>query len=95
MYYGKNVDGIVIYAPKKIQTEDTIVYNPTDEQLVGLGYKPLIYIDPPEAPEGYHYESSWEEEVMSIIQTWHLEQDSEDISDEEIIAILLGEEGMP
>ena len=39
MYYGKNVDGIVIYAPKKIQIEDTIVYNPTDEQLIGLGYK--------------------------------------------------------
>ena len=72
MYYGKFENGVFIFAPKKIRIGDALVFNPTDEQLESEGFKPMVYSEPSEAPEGFQYEDSWEEQEDKIVQVWGL-----------------------
>lgn len=91
--YAKLIDGVLRYAPKKVEVGDAIIYNPTGETLESLGYYPLTYTEmPDDAPEGYHYEDGWQQGATEIIQVWTLVEDSDEITDEEAFAILMGEE---
>lgn len=92
MKYAKLINGVLRYAPKKVTVGDTLIFNPTGETLTALGYYPLSYTDMPEdAPEGYHYESGWQQGEDSIIQTWTLVEDDDEITDDEALMIILGE----
>lgn len=75
----KIIDGVFTLAPRKIQREiDGVFYttiNPTDEMLAEQGWLPVVYTDPPEAPEGHHYEPTYTEESGEIVQGWDLVQD--------------------
>ena len=42
------------------------------KKLEAKGFKPMIYSEPPEAPEGFQYEDSWEEHEDEIVQIWNL-----------------------
>ena len=90
----KLIDGQIVFAPRKIQREidgeTYITYNPTDEMLAEQGWLPVIETDPPEAPEGYHYEPTYTEEDGEIVQGWVLVEDPDDISDSEALEIILG-----
>lgn len=91
--YAKLIDGNLRLAPKKVEVGDVIIYNPPGEILESLGYYPLVYTEmPDDAPDGYHYESGWQQDVDAITQIWTLVEDDDEISDEEAFAILLGEE---
>ena len=91
--YAKLIDGVLRYAPKKVEVGDTLIFNPTGETLEALGYYMVEYADmPDDAPEGYHYEGGWQQGQYSIIQIWTLVEDDDEISDEEAFAILMGEE---
>ena len=91
--YAQLINGVLRLAPKKVKVGDATIYNPTGETLEELGYYPLTYTDmPDDAPEGYHYESGWTQGETSIIQTWNLVEDDDEITDEEAFAILIGEE---
>lgn len=91
MNYGKFVDNKLVYAPLKIQIDETVVYNPSGETLVNLGFKPLVYTVAPEAPDGYEYISSWEETKVNIRQVWSLEELAPvEPTPEEILNILIG-----
>lgn len=92
MNYGKFIDGELAFAPIKTHIGDTVVYNPSAEQLEADGYEPLIYTTAPEAPDGYHYISHWEQGETSINQIWTLEENDPNISDEEAFAIIVGVE---
>lgn len=95
--YAKLIDGQLVYAPRKMNTEiegePYVVYNPPEEMLLEAGYLPVRYTDMPEPPEDYHYEATWGEESGEIVQGWELVSNEEmEISGEEALAIILGEE---
>lgn len=65
-------NGVLCPAPRKLEGEDVVIYNPTPEQLTAAGYKPVTYTDPPEEPEGYYAEAYWTETEEAIVQAWRL-----------------------
>ena len=90
-YYVKLTDGRLTYAPRKIKDGDTIVYNPTAEHLLPLGYKPLTIMPMPEVEEGYHLEPAYTETDTEVVQDWTVVEDPPVEPDaEEILDILLG-----
>lgn len=89
--YGTLINGVLRIAPKKVEYNDTIIFNPPDSVYEALGYYPIHYTEMPgDAPDGYHYEFLWEQTETEILQTWHLVEDSDEISDEEAFAIIFG-----
>lgn len=94
MKYAKLIGGALIYAPRKLATEidgeSYMVYNPPDELLEEQGWLPVVYTNPPEAPEGYNYEPTYTEDDGEIVQGWVLVEDSDDISDSEALDIIMG-----
>lgn len=94
----KLIDGVLVYAPRKIKREidgrTYVTYNPTDEMLAEQGW--LLVVETPvpgDAPEGYHYEPTYTEEGGEIVQGWVLVQDPDDISDSEALDIIMGGAG--
>ena len=75
----KIIDGVIVYAPKKIKHfvdgVEYAVINPTDEMLADAGWLPVVYTDPPNAPEGWHCEATYTEWPNEIHQDWTLVQD--------------------
>lgn len=91
--YGKLIGGNLRIAPKMLHIGSNNVWNPTEEQYNAAGYKPVEFTEMPEAPEGYYYESGWEEQETAIVQTWTLvELPPEEMSAEEALEIILGGE---
>lgn len=92
MRYAQIIDGVLRVAPRKISYENKVIYNPPDNVYEELGYYPVIYTSVPgDAPDGYHYESSWSQDQSSIVQTWELVEDIDELSSDEALAIIMGE----
>ena len=75
MKYAKLIDGYIQYAPKKIKRGETIVYNPTAQMLILLGYKPVTENPMPVCEEGYHCEPFYRETTEEIIIDWNIVED--------------------
>lgn len=88
--YAKLIDDALTIAPKKLNGEGVIVYNPPAEMYLAQGWKPVTFVDPPEAPSGYYYESGWEEQTDAIMQTWTLTPLPDDIDEAEAYDIIFG-----
>lgn len=88
--YGKLEEGRLIAAPRKLPGDGVTVYNPPAEMVLAAGYKPVTFTDAPEAPEGYSYESGWEEQSEAIVQVWTLTPLPDDIDEAEAYAIIFG-----
>ena len=88
--YAKLIEGALNIAPKKLPGDGVIVYNPPEEMYRAAGYKPVTFTDAPEAPEGYYYESGWEETAEAIVQTWTLTPLPDDIDGAEAYDIIFG-----
>lgn len=80
MKYGKIENEKLIYAPHRIILDEMQIFNPTPEQLIQCGYKEIRENTIPEepAPEGYHYEASYEDMIDYINQVWELVKNKED-----------------
>lgn len=88
--YGKLNDGNLMIAPRKLNGDGVVVYNPPAEMYREQGYKPVEFTDAPEALDGFYYESGWEETADSIAQTWALVPLPDDIDDAEAYNIIFG-----
>ena len=88
--YGKLIEGELQIAPKKLNGGGVVVYNPPAEMYLAQGWKPVTFVDPPEAPSGYYYESGWEETAKAIVQTWTLTPLPDDIDEAEAYDIICG-----
>lgn len=70
--YGKIVDGELIVMPwNTIHTVNgvgTVLNEPA--ALLALGYKQLVFTDPPECGEGYELSARWTEGDTTIVRTW-------------------------
>lgn len=74
--YGKLEHGHIRYAPTTVEWQGHVVNNPDGIKLKELGYLPIKYVDmPQDAPEGQHYEPSWEQTATEIVQVWKLIKD--------------------
>lgn len=90
MTYAKLIDGNLEIAPRKLPGEGVVVYNPPAEMYLAAGFKPVEFTDAPEAPEGYYYDSGWEEQEEAIVQTWTLVELPDDIDAAEAFDIIFG-----
>lgn len=54
------------------------------------GYKLMIFTEPPEAPSGYCASFYWYEIDNAWKQTWEIIQVNDEVSDSEVLNILLG-----
>lgn len=71
---GKIIDGVLTYPPNRIVLSGMQIFNPTDEQLMQVGYKTITETPMPEdpAPEGQHYEAKYTDSGDTITQSWVL-----------------------
>lgn len=92
MKYANLIDQTLHYAPHVVQWRGRTVINPSGEKLVELGYKPVRYTEPGEAPEGFTWAPRWEEQPEEIVQVWELEElpQTDELSPEEALDIILG-----
>ena len=74
---GKIIDGVLTYPPNRIVLNGMQIWNPTDDQLIQVGYKPITETPMPEdpAPEGQHYEAQYADGETEITQSWVLVDD--------------------
>lgn len=74
---GKIIDGNLTYPPHKIALLGMQIFNPTEEQLIQDGYKPITETAMPEdpAPDGQHYEAQYTDSGDTITQSWILVED--------------------
>lgn len=74
---GKIIDGNLTYPPHRIVLNGMQIFNPTEEQLIQDGYKPITITAMPEepAPEGQHYEAKYTDGETQITQSWVLVDD--------------------
>ena len=70
--YGKLVDDELIIAPRMVQIEHNVIFNPSEEVLEQVGYKLLVFNEQIEEEDGLIAESYWEEENKYIVQKWRL-----------------------
>ena len=90
MRFAKLINDYPSYAPRRMRIGSSIVYNPTDAQLLAEGYLPMTETEPPETDEQHYPVASWEERDGEIVQVWTVEELPEDIPDEEALDIILG-----
>lgn len=88
--YGKLIDGNLTIAPRKLNGDGVVVYNPPAEMYREQGWKTVEFTDPPEAPEGFYYDSGWEEQSDAIVQTWTLAPLPDEIDETEAYDIIFG-----
>ena len=75
--YGKLIEGNLQIAPKKLNGDGVVVYNPPAEMYREQGWKPVC-------------ESGWEETAEAIVQTWTLTPLPDDIDEAEAYDIIFG-----
>ena len=74
---GKIINGQLAYPPNRIVLNGMQIFNPTDDQLIQVGYKPITETDmPDDAPDGWHYEAVYTD-GDTITQSWVLMEDEE------------------
>ena len=70
---GKIIDGVLTYPPHRIVIDGMQIFNPTETQLISVGYKLIVETDmPDDAPEGQHYEARYTDAGDTITQNWVL-----------------------
>lgn len=74
--YAKLEDGVLKYAPKRLQHNGKTVINPGEDMLLALGYLPVQYNDPPDVDDGYRAEPRLEQTDTAIVQTWEVVEDT-------------------
>lgn len=83
-------NGVLRYAPKKVNYNNRIVFNPTEEILKSLGYKEVQNTEYPS--DGKYYVSSYEEQDDTIVQVWTEAEEpvqQEGISSDEFLDIIM------
>ena len=92
MKYAKIIDGVFTLAPRKIQIIIDDVpytqYNPTAENLLAQGWKPVTETSHGDAPAGYEYRPVYTDSGESIVQSWELVE--RELSADEALSIITG-----
>lgn len=92
MKYAKLNDGKISYAPNPIKIDGCWWSNPTAKILLAEGYKPVRYTEAPAVEPGFVAVPGWEETAAEIVQTWAVEPEPDEISEDRAYRIITGEE---
>ena len=92
MNYAKLIDDEIVFAPNPVLADGNYVGNPPEALLAGLGYKPVTCTEPPEVEEGYIAVPGWEETEETIVQTWTMVEEPDEVDDQRAMEILFGGE---
>lgn len=92
MRYAKLIDGSLVPAPRWLPVGEYRVCNPSEDQLREAGYKPVRYTETPTAEPGYIVVPGWTETAEEIVQTWAVEEEPDEISEELAYRIITGED---
>lgn len=88
--YAKLINGNLQPAPNPIYIAPYWIGNPTPEMLIADGYKPVAYTDPPQTDSGYIAVPGWTETAESIVQTWTVETEPDEVGADRAMEILFG-----
>ena len=90
--YAKIIDGVFTIAPKKIPVtidgKPYTQFNPTAENLLAQGWKPVTETEHGDAPVGYEYKPTYTETETEIVQSWALVET--DLTAEQALNIITG-----
>ena len=76
--YAKLENSTLVIAPRRIILNGMQIFNPTADQLIQAGYKPVTETPmPDDAPDGQHYEPTYSDSGDAITQGWTLVEDEE------------------
>lgn len=92
MRYAKLINGSIRFSPNPIYIDPWWIGNPTGEMLVADGWKPVTYTAPPEAEPGYIAVPGWEEQAETIVQTWNIIEEPDEVDADRAMEILFGGE---
>ena len=92
MRYAKLINDHPDYAPNPILHDGLWYGNPPSEIYEAEGYKPVRYTDAPTPEPGYIAVPEWVETEEEIVQTWAVEPEPDEISEERAYRIITGEE---
>lgn len=92
MKFAKLIDSRPAYAPNPIKHDGLWYGNPPAEVYQAEGYKPVTFTDPPTVEHGYIAVPEWEDTGEEIVQTWAVEPEPDEISEERAYRIITGEE---
>lgn len=92
MKYAKLINDHPDYAPNPITVDEIRYGNPPAALLIAQGYKPVRYTDAPTPEPGYIAVPEWVETEEEIVQTWAVEPEPDEISEERAYRIIAGEE---
>ena len=70
MKYAKLEEGRLFFSTNRVVIGEEMVFNPTPEQLIELGYKPYVESEKPEYRAGYYYLPNYEETETEVRQVW-------------------------
>lgn len=70
MRYGKLINNEIRWAKNPIVYNGFRIANPPAEIYLALGYKPVLFTDPPEVEPGWIAVPSWREDHDEIVQIW-------------------------
>lgn len=92
MRYAKLINSRPSFAPNPIVIDDVRIGNPPASLLLEQGYKPVRYTEAPTPEPGYIAVPGWTETAEEIVQTWTVEPEPDEISEERAYRIITGEE---
>lgn len=92
MRYAKLNNGRISCAPNPILHNGLWYGNPPADVLEAEGYKPVRYTEVPTPEPGFVAVPGWEETPAEIVQTWTVEEEPDEISEERAYRIITGEE---
>lgn len=92
MRYAKLINGNLSIAPNPIKHDGLWYGNPPAEVLEADGYKPVRYTEAPAVEPGFVAVPGWTETEEEIVQTWAVEPEPDEISEDRAYRIITGEE---
>lgn len=76
--YARLENSTLVIAPRRIILNGMQIFNPTADQLIQAGYKPITETAmPDDAPDGQHYEPTYSDSGDTITQGWTLVENEE------------------
>lgn len=77
--FAKLINGIIYWAPNPIIYNGYRIGNPKPELLISLGYKPVVFTEPPDpVSETGWWMNTWTEDEEKIAQGWIWYEPEED-----------------
>lgn len=90
--YAKIENGVLKYAPKTVFLDGVQVTNPTHDMLIGAGYLPVQYTDPPAVDDGYYAAPRWTQTETAIVQEWDVVKDTRHLTESEVTRLLIAQQ---